>query len=150
MTTEAYVRDPRFEVHGVSIRWPGSERITWFAGINVKPNLDIDWRNTALLCHHTQFDGLILAHHYGIVPKMYLDTMSMGRLLLGQDVSVSLESLAKLFGLGTKTVPYDLFKGKHWHELSPAIQQAVAQGCCDDVALTWQLFCILMKGCDGV
>jgi hypothetical protein len=155
MTTEAYVRDPRFEAHGCAI-WDHSlgGSPAWFdeytdrdIGASLSYQLRaIDWANTAVLCHHTHFDGLILSHHYGIKPAMYLDTLSMARALLGTHISKSLESLAKEFGLGAKTVPYNLFKGKHWHEIAPDVQRQVAQGACDDVELTWNLFRKLAAG----
>ena len=106
----------------------------------------MDWDDIAVLCHHAQFDGLILSHHYGIKPKFWLDTLSMARLCLGNHLSVSLDSLAKHFNLQAKSVPYNLFKGKHWHELSASIQQQVAAGACHDVDLTWEIFGKLMRG----
>jgi DNA polymerase len=70
----------------------------------------------------------------------------MARAVLDSGISLSLDSLAKHFGLGAKSVPYDLFKGKHWHELDAATQQAVAAGCMHDVDLTWALFNKLNAG----
>ena len=140
MTTEEYCRDPRFEVHGWAAMLPDREPI-WltheqFAGWAQ----NIDWSQTAVLHHHAHFDGLILSHIYGIKPAYYLDTLSMARLLHGNHIKKSLEALAELYGLGAKSVPYDLFKGKHWHELSPYVQKQVADGACQDVQLTWDLF----------
>ena len=140
LTTEEYCRDPRFEVHGWGIRLPDGttfwltheEFIVWAA--------TVDWSQTAVLCHHAHFDGLILSHVYGIKPAFYLDTLSMARLLFGNHIKKSLEAIADLFKIGTKSIPYDLFKGKHWHELSPQVRKTVADGCCDDVTLTWDLF----------
>ena len=142
-TTESYIRDKKFEVHGCSLK-SGTGKSYWFAGEKL-PDLfaQINWE--AVLCHHAQFDGLILSHHYGIKPKFWFDTLSMARLLLGNHLSVGLDSLAKHFGLQAKTVPYNLFKGKHWAELPPVVQQQVADGACHDVDLTWQLFQILGK-----
>src|ERR1700680_2031565 len=138
MTTEAYVRDPRFEAHGCAFRMPDGMLLwqprdclaAWLA--------EFDWSRPAVLCHHAQFDGLILSHHYGVKPAFWLDTLSMGRMCFGADVSLSLESLARHLNLVPKSVPYDLFRGKHWYELSPAVQQQVADGACHDVELTWQ------------
>ncbi len=146
MTTESYVRDPRFEAHGVAIKWASDQPARWYDRQQT-PSIfkQFDWAENAILCHHANFDGLILSHHYGIKPKFWLDTLSMARLLLGNHLSVSLDNLAKHFGLAAKTVPYNLFKGKHWHELSPAVQQMVGAGACRDVELTWQLFNILAK-----
>ena len=143
MTTESYVRDPRFEVHGVGIKLPNEEP-QW----HHRPEIFecLDWSTTACLAHHAHFDGLILSHHYGIKPAMWFDTLSMARAVLGPHLPKGLGALAEHFGLGAKNVPYDLFKGKHWHELAPATQQAVASGCCHDVELTWHLFCLLSQG----
>ena len=43
---------------------------------------------------------------------MWLDTLSMARLLLGNHLSASLESLAKHFGLGAKNIPLRPFQGQ--------------------------------------
>lgn len=158
LTTEEYVRDPRFEAHGCAIRWheyPAAQcqKTIWYDSTMLTPDgvvqngilWSIDWDNTAVLCHHAQFDGLILSHHYGIKPRMFLDTLSMARLLIGNHPSISLKNLAEHFNLGTKDIPYDLFKGKHWHELTPQVQQQVANGACQDVSLTWDLFQTLSK-----
>jgi DNA polymerase len=142
MTTESYVRDPRFRVHGVAIRLPG-EQAKWLHVGQLEDIFDIVWGDVAILCHHAQFDGLILAHHYGIRPRMWLDTMAMGRLLLGSDVSVSLDNLAARFGLGAKTVPYDLMKGKTWEEMDDALRYQVSAGAIQDISITWDLFCRL-------
>src|SRR5215475_2332317 len=74
-----YVLDPLFEVIGVSIQ-VGDGPIGWFTDDKIKPALDaIDWDNAALLSHNTSFDGAILAWHYGKLPRLYLDTLSMAR-----------------------------------------------------------------------
>ncbi len=67
----------------------------------------------------------------------------MARLLIGNHFSVGLESLARHFGLEPKNVPYDLFKGKHWHQLDSATQLAVSSGALHDVSLTWQILNLL-------
>jgi hypothetical protein len=153
MTTEEYVRDPRFEVHGASIKWVDSadngsaaSEAYWYRGEELRDTLrHHDWTQWAVLCHHTHFDGLILSHHYGIKPAYYLDTLSMARLLFGNHIRKGLGDLAELLGLGHKTIDYGSFKGKHWHELTAQEQQNLAQGCCDDVDLTWRLFEQLAK-----
>lgn len=156
MTTEAYVRDPRFEVHGVGIKCDQFPA-TWYdyatdadIGASLNYRFDaIDWANTACLMHHAPFDGLILSHHYGIKPALIYDTLSMARLLIGNHLSASLESLAQHFGLGAKTIDYQSFRGLHWNEMSPAVQQMLANGCCQDVELTYQLFLRLLQGDTG-
>lgn len=147
LTTENYIRDERFEALGVGIRWGDDENggVEWYpsreAGWVLK---QIHWKETAVLAHHAHFDGLILSHHYGIKPAFWLDTLSMGRLVHGNSIGLSLGSLAKHYGLEPKTVPYDKFKGKHWNDLSPAVRQELADGCLHDVELTWLIFQKLM------
>lgn len=146
MTTESYIRDSRFEAHGCAVKMSPDLPARWWSGDELKDFFaEIDWQNRAVLCHHSSFDGLILSHHYGVKPKFWFDTLSMARLLLGNHLSVGLDALAKHFGLAAKTVPYNLFKGKRWSELTPAVRQMVGDGACHDVELTWQLFQILGK-----
>lgn len=146
LTTEEYIRDPRFEVHGAAIKSDASHEAEWLSGSHLAQYLDsIYWQNTAVLCHHVHFDGLILAHHYGVRPKAWLDTLSMARLLLGNHISVSLDSVRKEFGLPQKFTPYKLFEGLHWHELTPDVQRQVAAGACDEVESIWTLFHRLMQ-----
>ena len=141
MTTEAYVRDPRFEALGVGIRWADWRGARWYAEDGIAQALgEVDWSNTAVLAHHAHFDGLILSHHYSIKPKMWLDTLSMARLMIGNHLSVSLANLAEHFHLDAKNVPYDKFKGKRWAEIDPALRAELGAGCLHDVVLTWDIF----------
>lgn len=139
-TTESYVRDPRFEVHGWGIRWPDGTR-QWLVHEEAKKVFAvIDWSRVTALAHHSNFDGLVLSHVYGVKPKLWLDTLSMARLVLGTAQSLSLESLAEHYGLAPKSVPYNLFKGKHWVDLTSDEQKLLAAGCLHDVELTWLIF----------
>jgi DNA polymerase len=149
MTTEAYVRDPRFEVHGCSMRWPfdfvvkeGAPYTFWTEGRHVHMPFDvIPWDEVALLCHHGQFEASILNWHFGIRPKLIIDTMAMGRFFHGTHISVSLDSLSRLYGLPAKSVPYDRMRGLHWEQMDAGLRSSVAAGCSHDVGLTWDLFC---------
>lgn len=141
MTTESYIRDERFVAHGAAIKWSADTPAKWYDGTALRHWLTTeDWSDTAIICHHAQFDGLILSHVYGVRPKLWLDTLSMARLLLGNHLSVSLDSVRKHFGMPAKRTPYELFKGKHWHELDAATQRLVVEGCEDEVESIWALF----------
>lgn len=145
MTTEAYVRDPRFKVHTLGVRDPE-------LGIYADPGagilssyltMDPLWdRASAFLCHHAQFDGLILSHHYNIKPAFWFDTLSMARLVFPHAKSHSLKALSELLGLPEKTVPYNDFKGVR--DLSPELYTRVAEGCVRDVELTYEIFTRLL------
>lgn len=124
----------------------GESITVWLRGADLVSVLqDIDWSQTACLAHHAQFDGLILSYHFGIKPAMWLDTLSMSRVLIGNHLSVGLGSLAEHFNLGAKDVPYKLFEGRHWDEITSDVQWQLARGACQDVELTRRLFCLLAK-----
>ena len=144
MTTEAYVRDQRFEAMGVGVKTP---TYTIFAsGADINRQLDtMDW-SLPVLCHHAAFDGLILSHHYDIRPAQFLDTYSMAQYVFGPGQSKGLGALAARFGLAPKTMPYDLVRGRHWADLSAPERQLVADGCLQDVTLTHRIFELMMTG----
>ena len=147
-TTEQYIRDPRFEALLMGVRTPEGVYHYVDQDCIAKYLSTIDWSDAAILCHHAQFDGLILSHHYGVTPAEYFCTLSMARLMLGNHMRVGLESLAAHFGLSPKTVPYEKFKGRRWAEITHALREELGDACVHDVALTWRLFVALMKGED--
>jgi hypothetical protein len=72
MTTEAYVRDQRFEVIGVGIK-VNDYPTDWYSGDNVGRFLkSMPYHDKAILCHNTAFDGAILSWRFGIKPKLWL------------------------------------------------------------------------------
>jgi len=103
LTTEAYVRDPRFETVGVGVGFDDRPSM-WLEDWQFRqwaPQLD--WSQVAVLSHKTHFDGLILAHHYGIRPGFWLDTLSMSRALNGTSGrSNNLDALMQKYGVGKK------------------------------------------------
>ena len=72
LTTEEYIRDPRFQVIGVGIKIDNG--IThWYTGSHDKIQAvlnTIDWDVTALVCHNMMFDGAILSFKFNITPKV--------------------------------------------------------------------------------
>ena len=67
-TTEEYIRDKRFEVIGVGVK-VGDGVTEWFSGshLDIQKYLStLPWKDSALLCHNTLFDGSILAWKFGI------------------------------------------------------------------------------------
>ena len=84
MTTEAYIRDERFKVHGAGVK-VGTNPAVWVTGHKLPALLArIPWHKVAFIGHNLQFDGSILAWHYGYVPALYIDTLGMSRALVGQ------------------------------------------------------------------
>jgi hypothetical protein len=147
MSTESYIRDSRFEAHGAAIKWQPNIPARWYDERQLRWVLqNEDWSDTFLLAWHQQFDGLILTHHYGVHPKMWGCPMSMARMIYGNSQSVSLDNIRKLHGFPPKITPYNLFKGKHWSELSREHQELIAEGACDEVESIFKLFCMFMRG----
>jgi hypothetical protein len=146
-STESYVRHEWFEAHGAAIKWNKDTPARWYDERQLREVLKNEsWDDTMVICHHFQFDGLILSHHYNVHPKMRGCTLSMARLMLGNHISVSLDSVRKEFGLSPKITPYNLFKGLHWREMSDSVKEQVAEGACDEVNSIWTIFGRLIKG----
>jgi DNA polymerase len=146
ITTEAYIRDPRFEVIGVGVK-VNKEPAVWYSGSNVKGFLTgLDYSDKAILCHHTAFDGAILSWHYGIKPKLWLDTLSMARPLHNMTVGGSLKALATYYGIGAKGEEVLQAIGKRKADFTPQELSAYGNYCRNDVELTYQLFKHLSKG----
>lgn len=145
MSTEAYVRDPRFEIHGVAVKAFPDQPAVWYDR-DQWPAIaaQTDWSDVFLIHHHAQFDGLINSHHFNMHPRAYGCTLSMARLMLGNHLSVSLEAVRKHYGIPSKTTPYHLFDGKRWDDLSPASRQQIAAGACDEVDSIYAIFNRLM------
>lgn len=141
MSTEAYVRDPRFKAHGAAIKWDAQTLPQWYDERQLRTILaEEDWSDVFLIAHHMNFDGLILSHHYNVVPQMYGCTLACARLLLGNHLSVSLDAVRKHYGMPTKSTPYNLFKNKTWEQLLQPVRDQLAAGACDEVQSIWDLF----------
>ena len=146
MTTEEYIRDPRFEVIGVSVKIDDGEP-EWFSGTKaeVKAYLDkIDWANSALLCHNMLFDGAILAFTYGIIPAKYFDTLCMARAIHGVDAGGSLKALAERYQLGEKGTEVINALGKYRKDFTPEDLARYGAYCINDTQLTFKLFNALL------
>ena len=102
LNSSTYVRDERYQTHMVGIQKNGGAPVVLtdaqFRQLLPKLNLE----NSAVLCHHAQFDGLILQHHYGVRPKFFLDTLSMSRAVYPGAKSHSLKALAERLNLPPK------------------------------------------------
>jgi len=146
LTTEAYVRSPSFEIIGVGIK-VNDYPTDWYSGDNPGKFLNsLDYRNKAILCHHTAFDGAILSWHFGIRPKLWLDTLSMARPLHQLTVGGSLAKLATYYGLGKKGDEVVAALGKRRADFTPQDLAQYGKYCINDVELTRQLFNKLKVG----
>jgi len=143
LTTEEYVRHPEFHVIGVGVKindgqsqWISADHAT------VKDYLAnlTDWSSAALLCHNTLFDGAVLAWHFGIVPKFYLDTLCMARAIHGVEAGGSLAKLAERYQLGVKGSEVVSALGKKRTDFTPNDLARYEEYCKNDVDLTFNLF----------
>jgi DNA polymerase len=104
LTTEEYVRDPRFETIGVAVKIDDGDP-EWASGTHeqIKQWLQkFPWAESIALAHNAMFDGAILNWHFDLRPKMWTDTLCMGRAIHGVEVSGSLAALAERYGVGEK------------------------------------------------
>ena len=147
MTTEEYVRDPRFKAWGLCHKEVGTEEIpVWVRGDRIRRwAASVDWPRTAVLAHNAQFDVTILSWVYGIKPAFIFDTLSMGRALRGVEVGNSLAKLAEDFGLPPKGRAVHSTDGM-LESIPFVVEQELADYCKHDVFLCEQIFLRLVEG----
>jgi len=85
------------------------------------------------------FDGLILSHHYGLVPGIYFDTMGMANALHGVG-SGSLASLAERYEVGAKGHEVENAVGKRRLDFSDEEWLRYGSYCKNDCELTYAIF----------
>lgn len=151
VTTESYVRDSRFRAHGVGIKI-GNNKSFWVTHNklpDILPRLHLE--KHMLIGHNLQFDGFILSHHFGIFPKLYVDTLALSRALIGPHLHRhGLKYVAeKLCGM---TKMDELSKSYNIRELPPELEARIADYCigeprqidgkwyAGDTELTWAIF----------
>lgn len=145
MTTESYVRDPRFEAILLGIK-KNNGPVKWIPKPLIEPFIKaIDFSKSAILCHNTAFDGAILSWRYGVKPKLWLDTLSMARPLHNVTVGGSLKALAQYYKLGAKGDEVVNALGKRYADFSKQELERYAEYCVNDVELTYQLWLKLKK-----
>jgi DNA polymerase len=146
LTTEAYIRDPRFEAILLGYKVDDGHTKFVVGGAAIQQVLDsLDIENNAVLCHHAHFDGLILSHHFGHRPRVWFDTLSMARAIHGIDVGGSLGKLLEFYPVGiTKGTYLVQAKNKRLADFGdPTCSDDLmhyGRYCCDDVEGTYRIF----------
>jgi DNA polymerase I-like protein with 3'-5' exonuclease and polymerase domains len=144
LTTEDYVRDSRFEVIGLAIK--KNDKVTKY--LNDPDMIErllshIDFSDAAILAQNTMFDGAILSWRYGVKPKVWFDTMNMGRALHGVETGASLRALSERYGIGQKGFEVLAAKGKRRADFTAEEAEKYGEYCIQDVELTYKLFKIM-------
>lgn len=147
LTTEEYIRDPRFEVIMLGVRWPdGSKEVVSGTHLEIKQWCDaVPWGEYAVLCHNTLFDGAILSWKFGVKPRVWLDTLSMGRGMFSARNN-SLASLAKRYHLEDKGTYVMNMLGRRRSDMSPGEFKQYAEYCLLDVDLCHDLWHLMSSG----
>lgn len=142
LSTEQYVNDDRFEAIGFAYKI-NNERTVWVPdlfGENFDVLRNLPWADSFALAHNTMFDGAIMSWKFGIKPKGWLDTLSMGRALHGVEAGGSLKAMAERYGVGVKGTEVLDAKGKRSHQFSPTELAQYGKYCKNDVELTRKIF----------
>jgi len=141
MSEVDYIKDARFEAIMCSVK-VGDTPTEVYVGRDIKPALGrIDWSTSAVLAHNIRFDGGILAWHYGHVPRMYLDTLSMSRATTHWTIGrSSLAKVAEYLGLPPKGDEVIKAKGKRLRDFTSAELELYEKYCARDTDLCHAVF----------
>lgn len=147
MTTEEYIRDPRFQVIGVSVKV--NEGVPeWFSG-TAKETIaylgGFDWDSSILIAHNAMFDAAILSWRCGIRPKVLADTLSMSRAMFGVDAGHSLKALAERLGLPAKGDEVVRAIGMRRADFSVKHLHEYGEYCRTDTHLTYEAFRMMLE-----
>lgn len=145
LTTEQYIRDKRFKAFGMCYKFYGEEKIRWVHHAQLPDFIaSVDWSTTAVLAHNAQFDVAILSWVYGAKPCFIFDSLSMARATRGIEVGNSLAKLAAEFGLPPKGQA--VYSTDGLEELTPEVEQELADYCKHDTYLCEEVFKRLVQG----
>ena len=115
----------------------------WFSGSDTETigwlHSNFDWENSAVRCQNTLFDGYILTQHCGIKPKLWMDTLCQGRMLLPYLTSHSLANLVKQYNLPDKGAAVVKALGKRRNDFNPMELTEYGEYCKHDAWLCKEL-----------
>lgn len=147
LTTEEYIRDPRFEVIGVGVKQDDAPT-QWFSGTMAQTSkwlAQFPWDTSVALAHNAAFDMAILGWVFGIHPKRIADTLSMGRAMDGPDAGNSLKAMGERYRVGVKGNEVINALGKRRRDFSTDELARYGVYCCNDADMTYDLFVELMR-----
>ena len=141
MCTVQYINHPDFKVWGGGIKVETGPT-EWYNEEETPEILSqIDWDNTAVVCHNTLFDAYILTQYYGYKPAFYYDTAAMSRGLY-PNMSASLANAVRRQFPNDETMRKgeELVNAKGVRDLDPELDAQIGGYCIQDVDLTYALF----------
>lgn len=144
MTAEEYIRDPRFQIIGLALRWPGYPT-RWFTNMThaqMSAMLHkLPWHDKLVIAHNlSEFDSLILTEVLGIRPRFYQCTLAMARQLHGSKVSNSLGALCTMYGLPPKGDEVVRADGMRLEHFTPHQLAAYGNYCINDTDRCFDLY----------
>src|ERR1700712_436771 len=149
LTPEQYIRDPRFELIGFSLK-PGDGETRWFTGTLEYLRAvaqSLDWSKILVIGHNmSEFDSLILTEVLHVRPAAYACTMQMARAIHGgksadgKQLSASLEKVAMFYGLPPKGQEVKYAINKRRLDFTQWQIDQYGQYCNLDVDLCWALY----------
>lgn len=141
MSTAQYINHTDFKVWGVGIKVEDAET-EWFSEDETQSVLEqIDWDNTALVCHNTLFDAYILTQHFGYKPAYYYDTAAMSRGLYPNMTARLKDCVVREFPKDASLRKgEELVNAKGVRDLDPELDAQIGAYCIQDVDLTCALF----------
>jgi hypothetical protein len=143
ISTQEYIKDPRFKVHGMGVASEKSKPV-WVTGAKCKDWVERIVPQNIVVCHNAHFDAAILAFHYGVHPKFIIDTVSLSRALVGEALkSHSLANVGEKL-LGEEKGAY-LAQTLGVQTLTPEQEQQLAAYCLKDVELCRGIYAKLIK-----
>lgn len=145
MTEIDYILDPRFEFICASMKVGNAPvQRAWGRDAIAAMLLPLPWDEVALLAHNNRFDGAILAWHFGIYPKLYLDTLSMARALTHSRIGrSSLAAVSKYLNLPDKGDEVVRAIGKRAADFTPQEAEAYMAYCDRDTENCRSIFDVL-------
>ncbi len=147
LSTSECIRDPRFESLMLGGKVGRGKRKV-IPGPKIAAFLKtIDWSTHSLLCHNTQFDGFILSHHYGVVPKRYYCSLSMARGLHSNEIGAGLDEVSLFYGRGGKLKgALEAMKGRRYADLvKDGVYAQGAEYCGVDVDEMHEIFKLMLE-----
>lgn len=146
LTTEEYVRDPRFEAIGVSFKLFHQDQTLWVPQPDIPHFMrQVNWADLFIVGQNTAFDGAIMAWRYGVQPAGWGDTLGMSRALFPHERQHSLKAQAERMKLGVKGDEVENALGKRYVDFTPEELRRYGRYCKNDAKLTEALFTVYMS-----